>query len=509
MLTKRISIILISLLIIIWRSTAFSIIDSANIYGIWTKDGSPYLIYNDVEIPQDTSLSIEPGVQIIFQGHYKIEVFGGLFATGNENDSIFFCINDTTGFSLVDSSVGSWNGIDIHQPDNSLQEIKFSYCKFEYSKGLGFDEGGTIDFINNCKKVIIDHCTFIHNYGYYGGCIYYDGAFIQGDVQITNCSFKNNKAYLGGAIYLWWYNHAHLISHNTFFTNQANSGGALFMSGGEINHNLFYRNLAFEYGGAVWNGSSTSLVIENSIFNENDAPYGGAYYVNNGAFHSKIINCTMINNLSENSVLFIGSNAVGDFQIINTIIWNPGSESIVRESSETEINVIFSLIQNASDSIWFSDSCIDLNPKIVAPEQHNYHLNWDSPAIDAGLYDTSGYQLNETDFYDEPRINNGRIDIGAVEYDTSFVAINPKDLIEHEIRIYPNPSFNYIRIESTNKNLIIKELILYDFGGKVIMSETVDDFYKVLKVDHLLSGAYLLKANFKNGYTYSRQIIKK
>lgn len=502
-------IIIILLSIYSWDSIASSIIDSTDVYGTWAKAGSPYLIFNDINIPADTSLTIEPGVLIIFYGHYNMKAQGGLIASGNENDTILFSIKDTTGFEQIDSSAGGWNGIDINQPINSTFNINFSFCKFEYSKRLGTNSGGAIGFINNSKTAIINHCDFSHNYAYYGGCISYDGAGAQGDLQITYCSFDRNEAYIGGAIKLWWYNHTHVISHNTFSYNQANMGGALYMSGGKIDHNLFYMNQASAIGGAIWTGGGSSLIIENSVFNGNKANYGAAYYASAGTFNSKLINCTLIDNIADSSVLYISGNSVNNIQVINTINWNPGSVSILRQSSQTNIVVNYSIIQNASDSSWFVGSCIDLDPKIIAPDHQNYNLNWDSPAINAGSYDTTGLHLDATDFYDNPRIENGRIDIGAVEYDSSLVSISQNKIIQDEISIYPNPSSDQIKIESTDKNSLLKEVILYDLSGRALISEKVNDSIKVLKLNDLMSGTYLLNVSFVNGYSYSKQIIKK
>jgi hypothetical protein len=52
--------------------------------GIWILAGSPYLIQGNIQIPDDSTLTIEPGVTVNFQGMYKLNVQGRLLAIGEE-----------------------------------------------------------------------------------------------------------------------------------------------------------------------------------------------------------------------------------------------------------------------------------------------------------------------------------------------------------------------------------------------------------------------------------------
>ncbi|MCW8810571.1 MAG: hypothetical protein OQK64_06390, partial [Ignavibacteriaceae bacterium] len=77
-------------------------ITEGNINGKWVKQNSPYYIDGEIKISHGKKLIIEPGVKIIFTGHYKLIVNGILEAKGNEQDSIYFFPSDT--------AVG-WHGI--------------------------------------------------------------------------------------------------------------------------------------------------------------------------------------------------------------------------------------------------------------------------------------------------------------------------------------------------------------------------------------------------------------
>ena len=77
--------------------TAFgdTVVPGGTVSGIWSITGSPYLIEGDISIHADSTLSIEPGVLVDFQGHYQLYVNGALEALGTAQDSIVFTAADT------------------------------------------------------------------------------------------------------------------------------------------------------------------------------------------------------------------------------------------------------------------------------------------------------------------------------------------------------------------------------------------------------------------------------
>jgi hypothetical protein len=64
---------------------------SGNVTGIWTITNSPYVVFNgDITVPETGSLTINPGVSVLFTGRYKFIIQGVLIANGIEGDSIIF-----------------------------------------------------------------------------------------------------------------------------------------------------------------------------------------------------------------------------------------------------------------------------------------------------------------------------------------------------------------------------------------------------------------------------------
>ncbi len=44
------------------------------VFGDWYVSGNPYNVNGEIFIPMDSTLNIHPGVNVIFQGHYKLIV---------------------------------------------------------------------------------------------------------------------------------------------------------------------------------------------------------------------------------------------------------------------------------------------------------------------------------------------------------------------------------------------------------------------------------------------------
>ena len=146
---------------------AQTVINEGLVFGTWTADNDPYLIYGDITIPNDSMLTIEPGVLVEFQKHAGLWVQGRLRAAGTETDSIIFTVADTNGFSQPDTS-GGWNGIRFIDTPQTNDSSRLEYCRLEYGKAIGdawpLNSGGAMCVLN-FGKISIDHCLFRYNLG--------------------------------------------------------------------------------------------------------------------------------------------------------------------------------------------------------------------------------------------------------------------------------------------------------------------------------------------------------
>jgi parallel beta-helix repeat protein len=277
---------------------------SGPVSGTWTLANSPYYVTGGINVPVNQTLVIQPGVQVIFQGHYKFIVNSGatLQAIGTEQDSILFtATNPTTG----------WHGIRFMSASNSSE---LSFCILEYGKALGGIEdpnacGGAI-FCNSGSNPTVTNCTIRNNYAWYKGggiCCFSSSPTIEnckiiyntcgpygGGIQsdygsyptIRNCVISNNYTTGGGGV-LWSGSHSGGIIENCLMVNNqsGSSGGAMTLNDCDatISNCTIANNTANYDGGAIHLQNSPQPTITNCIIYGNSAPNGPQIYIYSGS----------------------------------------------------------------------------------------------------------------------------------------------------------------------------------------------------------------------------------
>ena len=189
--------------------------------------------------------------------------------------------------------------------------IKHFYLSDLTLSGVNIINHGTIEI----KNVTVENAQASINDQYnnsFGGAIYNPGEHYDPYLYLTNCVFINNSARYGGAIYM---THGHLkIINTTFDSNTAynyggaiaagensiidiydsnfindksekDSGGAIYFWGATVNiKNSDFMNCYGQFGGAICDLASDTI-ISNSRFSNNNASYrGGAIYSLYGSF---------------------------------------------------------------------------------------------------------------------------------------------------------------------------------------------------------------------------------
>mgnify|MGYP000943136033 CR=1 FL=1 len=151
----KISIIFLFLTIYILADTTYV---SGNVSGTWTTDGSPYLVTNNLVLQPSDSLTIDPGVEVKFDGYYRFDIFGTFLAIGTESDSILFTKN------------GSTNWASLNFADASNDSNRLEYCRIEYGSYSGYEPYYGAVNCNQSHPTIsnntISNCTYdaIHLY---------------------------------------------------------------------------------------------------------------------------------------------------------------------------------------------------------------------------------------------------------------------------------------------------------------------------------------------------------
>ena len=290
-------IFIILLIVLSANSFTQTYINQGNVSGNWVTTKSPYLIQGDITVPNDSTLTIEPGVSIVFQGHYGLFVQGRLLAVGTEINNINFTVNDTTGFYNYDTTLGGWYGIRFINTPEGNDTSKIIYCNIQYGKAVGH-EGGAI-YISNFDKVLISSSTISHNSA--GGIDSPSGGGISlhfADITLSDNEISYNRASDGGGILIW--ESDPVFNNNVIEFNTASQAGGGVWIGGISNANfsgdIISNNSTDGNGGGVicWQTTKTEFDSVNII--NNIGHYGGGANFND--CDVQINNCKITDNSS-------------------------------------------------------------------------------------------------------------------------------------------------------------------------------------------------------------------
>lgn len=394
----------------------------------------------NVVINNGVTLTINPGTEVRFNGHYKIDVDGRIVAEGTEADSIrFLPANTTTG----------WDGLEYYMTSSANDTSIYNYCVFEYANRtptlsylagsvissrtfskirlsnsrfsnntvLGSEARGVVSFYT-CSGVV-KKCKFTDNTGGYGAALFllaFNG--VVRDVEIRN----NTSIYNGGAIYA---SACRAEISNCFISNNtaANYGGAIYHYGSNISNihsNVIVNNQARRGGAVYMTVDGKSLFYNNTFSNNYATQYGGGFYLGN--------NCDP---LMKNNILY------GDSAAYST-----GGNEIYLSDVTSDPKFYNCIIEGGKDAFKGSGNglnyggvyqdVIDDDPDFDSPSSNigsavsgfaaNWSITTNSPCINTGSSSISDLDLYTNDIAGNTRVYNGRIDIGAYENQDDIVS---------------------------------------------------------------------------------------
>jgi parallel beta-helix repeat protein len=128
----------------------------------WYSADSPYIVTGDVTVEPGFTLTIEPGVEVKFDGVYSITVDGKLIADGTFMNKIKFTSNQTM------PAKGDWYTVRLRTECNLIDYAEIEYASYGVFMTF-FGANNTISntTINNCKYDGIylknSDCNTIHN----------------------------------------------------------------------------------------------------------------------------------------------------------------------------------------------------------------------------------------------------------------------------------------------------------------------------------------------------------
>jgi len=189
------------------------------------------------------------------------------------------------------------------------------------------------------------------------------------------------------------------------------SGGGIhnrYDSSPAITNCKFIGNTAKQDGGGIYNQTLSHPNVINCTFINNSGRAGGGIY--NKSSNPKIMNCTFSKNSTN---LYNPGGAICNYssspKILNCIIWDNQGTSPSEIYPTTLSTVSYCNVKGG----YSGDGNINLDPLFVDPDANDYHLQPDSPCIDAG--DPCGIYTDQTDIDGQPRVYGDFVDMGSDE----------------------------------------------------------------------------------------------
>jgi len=436
---------------------------NGNQSGVWSLANSPYEVTGEIIVPNGQTLSIEAGVEINFQAHYKFVVQGNLQAIGTMTDTIKFTTNNP--------NIG-WGGIRFDHADGINQ---LSYCLIEFGKTNGNypdNHGGGMALLTS--DAVVSHCVFANNDATgnddgMGGAIYaYNTGGSSGTLtRFEDCKFLNNHAYGEGGAIKFTSDMNSEIKNCEFVGNNCLYGGGAIAFYSVTNTKMIQCLFAGNYteysaGGAISTlGTGNSLSFRNCTFSKNAARHGDGGGINLAYANATFVNSIIYDNhgmYSDDINLDMDGHATINYSDANPPAGATGSNNIYT------------------------------NPLFVDTNAENFHLSSNSPCIDSGTDIGLPFQGSAPD-------------MGCYEYGTS--AVGESDF--YRVSIYPNPAREILHVSNVDG---FNKITLNDISGKQLLyyklSSITSDFSIDLK--GMESGLYLLSF-FKEKQVQTYKII--
>lgn len=570
---------------------------TSTVSGTWSLIGSPFIINQNITIPGNAFLTIEPGVVVKFKAGTKLTIYGSMNSTGLPSQKIIFEADDTTNWYQNNTTNGGWNGIhfmtyqgtgtDISYFNNCiLKDVKYGYqtpvadCNaltvnrklkvqnsvfYHNTTGTGIYSSENLFLINcdNGKKVEFNNCKFHDNIS--SESMFKSNNYTSGISHIHDCEMENNY---GGSVFYGYYNnltfednllhHNHsklnnsiieissgsaTIRRNKIYINTTEKNAAIACRAGfiDIDNNLICNNdqtntvANFKIGGAginisfneilaIW--SETKYNVRNNVIANNFShTNGGSIYVH-GA-NAVISNNTIVNNKASLSgrAIYINGNQ-SEVVMKNNLFQGHidtlfGQDSLVNIQIDSANKIAFdynfvpaqfskSVKSNSTYTLNgdTSHNVIGSDAMMISPTQNNavttsalnanFSIPTNSVCTDAG--DSLGSNYLPTDYLENARVVNNKIDIGAFE---SFIpdAVNFSSRLL-PLKIYPNPAIEMVFIELPVENC---NVIIASMDGKIISNSNYKGKTISINTNHLSEGNYIISVN-KEGKLYREKL---
>jgi len=393
-------------------------------------------------------LAVTGGVTITGPGS------GVLAVSGNDNSRVFNIEADApvtiTGLTVTDGKVDTDNGAGIasYDTDLVLSEVVLSSNRdtsgFAYGGGLFFTGEGDLE-----ADLVLENSLVTGNSGVEDGAgIYVTQAK---SATITGSVFTDNDARdAGGGVYIE--DTDAIISDSTIAGNSAFYGGGGYINPDEgetvtISRVLIADNTA-DVGGGIKTYSDGEIAVESSTITGNTAPddFGGGIVLYGTDGTLTVAHSTIAGNAG-GGIVSIDSGAevvldhalvadnTGTADLMNLESVNDGRSraqsgangaSASRPTALSTFSADWSLVETGVDVITTgADNVLGVDPQLGPLADGVLPFDDTSPAFNAG--DPAFVPPPSTDQRGRPRVQFGRIDIGAFELQPAEEPVVPEE----------------------------------------------------------------------------------
>lgn len=381
----------------------------------------------ETEIHHNATVDGTGGGVYIQQGSKPFFEYGNIIANIAQSGGGIACSSDSATFLHIEilgnQAVGQWaTGGGISCNANPL----ISHCTISGNISAGGGGGVSCNYQNSPR---IEYSVISQNTAYYGGgivCLYSSNPEIR-HTEITGNQATEN----GGGIFVWDGSNPELTNVLLEENTAGNEGGGLYIdyASGKYTNLKIISNDAQHKGGGVCVKYDSSPLFYNALVTENTAEWGGGmiFLENSGepVFHNFTI--------TQNSASISGGGIAcdyGDPEFFSSIFWeNQAAQegnNVYLHVPESDPFFHYSTLQNGIagfggdgsgenyDQTRYTYNQED-DPMFANSATFEFNLLITSPAINHGLYDTTGYDLPDIDLNGNSRISAYLIDQGCFE----------------------------------------------------------------------------------------------
>lgn len=150
---------------------ATDVFNNVTVPTVWSISGSPYIVRNDIIV--QSTLTIEPGVEIKLEKGVELEITGRLLALG-KTDSII-----TFNPMAIDQDIQYWGKL-VFRPSASSEPSRMEYCLLQYG---GYSGTCPIEFYTKHLPIMYE-LKLLHNRK---NALYINEDIVRYGVKLVNC----------------------------------------------------------------------------------------------------------------------------------------------------------------------------------------------------------------------------------------------------------------------------------------------------------------------------------